>query len=556
MRRPQHTALLIALAALGLTACGGGGGGSDNSNNGSTPVSTVLTGTFTDAPTQGLEYSALPSGFSGVTDADGHFQFKAGDTVSFSLPLGNGQSLDLGSVPAGGGQVFVLSLPHGPQIAQVLQALDHSGKASQLNLSNLNLPLADIKSLKDFIDSEGIVLPAGQTWPQLVAAARSHNSTGVSFTLAQAPDLTQALATAAKSSQFLLTGNTDAGGIVRGHLVYHSSVGSKTAGDTTTLVRNAGINYFKADGTGFAFRLQKNISFDYTSAGNTIDLGGGYFIKLAGNAEGGMYSAVDPGKGVTTIGAYRVLKNTLKRADFLNRTFSISGGTGCGPRAPMILAVDNNGRWSSYCDSSNGFAPGHTVRLANGSVLPLKDTPGLLSIHNDGGYYPHLVALASGTLQDGTIAVSTMGHYADGRAELLRIREIHPETTYEILPLSGSAPEYNQADGLVAAPLWTIGTRVNFSNCANGCVNAVTLAFNIGGVTSLVPVTANKANNGQAEEHNIYEPGNRGALGAPFSVQLQGDPNHKCSLNIGRGYVGISAQGPYPQEPQVVVDCQ
>ena len=39
-----------------------------------------LTGSFVDSAVQGLRYQAEPSGLKGLTNADGNFRYRAGDT--------------------------------------------------------------------------------------------------------------------------------------------------------------------------------------------------------------------------------------------------------------------------------------------------------------------------------------------------------------------------------------------------------------------------------------------------------------------------------------------
>lgn len=78
MKRLLTVVPALALAA-GLSACGGGGDAAP-----ATPPP-KLTGVFTDAPVGGLNYTCSPSGLSGTTDAEGHFEFRDGDTVVFSV---------------------------------------------------------------------------------------------------------------------------------------------------------------------------------------------------------------------------------------------------------------------------------------------------------------------------------------------------------------------------------------------------------------------------------------------------------------------------------------
>ena len=70
------------VSLLALSACGSSG----NGTGGGTPsVAAPSVGTFIDSPVQGLGYSATPSGLSGLTDANGQFNYNPGDTVTFNL---------------------------------------------------------------------------------------------------------------------------------------------------------------------------------------------------------------------------------------------------------------------------------------------------------------------------------------------------------------------------------------------------------------------------------------------------------------------------------------
>ncbi len=75
---------------------GGGGTGGDGGTGGENPPAEISSGVFVDAPVAGLSYSTS-SDLSGVTDPEGRYQFRPGDTVTFSV--GN---LVLGTVPAQG----------------------------------------------------------------------------------------------------------------------------------------------------------------------------------------------------------------------------------------------------------------------------------------------------------------------------------------------------------------------------------------------------------------------------------------------------------------------
>ncbi|MEK7761143.1 MAG: kelch repeat-containing protein [Nitrospirota bacterium] len=80
------TRLIQSLCGLLLltvvTACGSGGG---DGGGGTPPAAAPLAGVFVDSPVQGLGYSCVPSGLSGVTNASGQYNYQPGDTVTFSL---------------------------------------------------------------------------------------------------------------------------------------------------------------------------------------------------------------------------------------------------------------------------------------------------------------------------------------------------------------------------------------------------------------------------------------------------------------------------------------
>ncbi|MBM0103295.1 hypothetical protein JM946_01000 [Steroidobacter sp. S1-65] len=75
---------------------GGGGDGGGGDGGGNNPPVTQASGVFVDAPVAGLSYTTS-SNVTGVTDAEGRYNYNVGDTVTFAL--GN---LVIGSVPAQG----------------------------------------------------------------------------------------------------------------------------------------------------------------------------------------------------------------------------------------------------------------------------------------------------------------------------------------------------------------------------------------------------------------------------------------------------------------------
>ena len=77
MRMPLFKAGFLVSAIGLLAACGGGEGGS------SSPAAS--TGVLTDSPVAGVSYVTSPSNQSGTTNVEGKYNYRAGDTVTFTL---------------------------------------------------------------------------------------------------------------------------------------------------------------------------------------------------------------------------------------------------------------------------------------------------------------------------------------------------------------------------------------------------------------------------------------------------------------------------------------
>lgn len=152
----------ISLAAL-FVGCGGGGSSSSGAST-STQSSSSLIGVFVDAPVSGIEYTAKPSGYSGVTNAAGEFKYSSGDVVTFNLG-----AVTLGSA-AGSQKVTPLNLANTTDVndakvvtmLRALQSLDQDGdltngiqisaaKRDELKkVSTVNLSASTFSSDSDF----------------------------------------------------------------------------------------------------------------------------------------------------------------------------------------------------------------------------------------------------------------------------------------------------------------------------------------------------------------------------------------------------------------------
>ncbi|MCD6654285.1 MAG: choice-of-anchor O protein [Sulfurovum sp.] len=115
--------LISAAASMVIVGCGGG-------SSGTTDVASQ--GIFIDSEVQGLDYDAQPSRLRGQTDADGHYDFVAGDTVKFSLgciELGYIQGSTQAVSPVDFFEDATSSDTRVVNIARTLQSLDTDGQA-------------------------------------------------------------------------------------------------------------------------------------------------------------------------------------------------------------------------------------------------------------------------------------------------------------------------------------------------------------------------------------------------------------------------------------------
>ena len=132
-----------------------GDGGSNN------PPAALTSGTFVDAPVAGLSYTTS-SELTGLTDADGRYDYRVGDTVTFSI--GN---LVLGTVPAQGvvtpmtvASALVANTGNNPETVAVnllvlLQSLDSNG--------NPDDGITFTAAIRDAVASNSIDLTAAET---------------------------------------------------------------------------------------------------------------------------------------------------------------------------------------------------------------------------------------------------------------------------------------------------------------------------------------------------------------------------------------------------------
>jgi hypothetical protein len=179
--------LLASVAAL--YACGGGGGSSDpvaNNNTGTTTSTGSASGILTDAAIQGVSY-ATSSGVTGVTGANGSYNYNPGDTVTFKLG-----AVTLGSVTANG-IISPIDLAGGDAVKfknllVLVQSLDSDGNPA----NGISIPSAAAAALPSTLD---LAQAVEATFAASIATAATTSGSGgvVTSTNANAHFLAQAM---------------------------------------------------------------------------------------------------------------------------------------------------------------------------------------------------------------------------------------------------------------------------------------------------------------------------------------------------------------------------
>lgn len=161
IRIPARPLLLAACISL-LSACG-----SDSTP--ATPATpATYSGTLTDSAVAGVAYSTS-SGLSGVTDANGHFDFHAGDTVTFRIG-----ALELGTLATSGTEETVTPI-------DLVNSLGLADATTNKNLvTNLLVLLQSVDADGD--PANGITIPAAVS-----AALTGPVATELETLLASAP---------------------------------------------------------------------------------------------------------------------------------------------------------------------------------------------------------------------------------------------------------------------------------------------------------------------------------------------------------------------------------
>jgi hypothetical protein len=431
-------AVALAGLALMLTACSGGGGsGSGSSGSGSSGAgssgsgssgsgsssSTTYTGTFIDAPVQGLSWVASPSSLSGTTDDVGTFSFKAGDTVTFTLNVGSSSSVGIGSLkpaaPASGtAELFVLSLANGLQVSQVLQSLNH-GQVNAIDVGGLTLPAKDVTSLNDYIVSGGAVLSAGASSDlQMLSGVQTDSnasSAGFSF-VDQGGASVSTTVTALKVTLGALPASsaTDLAAMLAGNVIFYQGIETPLSGISNL---NFDLGYFDANGSAALVSNDPNSqdpfgvgSGTFTTGGNVLTLNSTtngtsvtdtYTVSYADALQG--LASVHSSDGSNGVGSF-VFLTPVTPAQVTGRTLNLSGSIGsCGVASFQIVVAVTGMSYTANCQGQAAGSAG------SGTIAAAATVPGVLTLQdNNSGNVMYLGLIAGGTVSSGSVAIVSL----------------------------------------------------------------------------------------------------------------------------------------------------
>lgn len=163
---------LVSAISL-LAACGGGGGGGGDGGDGGSTPGVTRSGVLTDAAIAGVAYTTFPSGMSGTTGADGKYDFKTGDNVTFTV---GGVALTVPAidrVTPGSIAAYLFAGDSGKianatiNLAILFQSLDADGNPdngivvdSEATLTGFAPVTALVQSPEDFTNTLGDALPS------------------------------------------------------------------------------------------------------------------------------------------------------------------------------------------------------------------------------------------------------------------------------------------------------------------------------------------------------------------------------------------------------------
>jgi len=410
--------LLIALASI-TVGCGGGGGSSSSAS------SSNYTGQFYDAPTKGLTYTDSPSGITGTTDSSGTFSFKAGDTVTFSVPTGSSTSISVGSItPATPSStstpaiVSVLSLPNATAVAQTLQTLGGTGNV--IDVSSVSLTSTQAQSINNYVSTGGVSTSpsiSGITWVSTSTAKVNAISS-----LSSISPLTPGV-----SLSSLLGGTTS---FSTGYIDFPDrsvrysidSVGHKNSdGTQTSLCINEVVitsNYAGpmvddcnvqgiVTGTTWAVASGSNTQWIETNTDGSVntvtykygDTNSGAFTLAVSNISG-------LPSGATGVGQYNSVQTGFGISTLSGKAFTISNDSTCTTDGFRVYTFATGGAtYTSSCKTSSGT----NTTVTSGTASNVTALPGIVLITDSSGMVYYVGISKDSTSSGGTMFIAYPG---------------------------------------------------------------------------------------------------------------------------------------------------
>lgn len=348
--------VLLSFFAL-LSSCGGGGGGSSSTPPPSASAPAATLGTFVDAPVSGLNYSASPSGLTGVTDAFGHFNFKTGDTVTFTaagVPLGS-----FAPTVATDGTANVTPL----NLTGATSVTDPKATAIAQFLATLN-----VLAVSQGAGKTGIyVIPSSTSLQTQLATL---NTTAPNLSAAQLQAVLDAVFGAGK---FTVTPAATAQTALQQGVTSQTVIGTVWTGSCTC--GGGGTFYFQSDGTLIGFTDSGDM-LSGSWAANTSATGAGIQINLF--SSGGGYSK----NGFIAAGASTGSAEIYSSTGALQGKFTFTKLIGASSAA--VTTTYGGGWYVAFTATAAGVAAGNS----NGSAYTIAAPNGtFLVVTNDGAVF-------------------------------------------------------------------------------------------------------------------------------------------------------------------------
>jgi hypothetical protein len=396
-----------------LTSCGGGGGGVNSIQNISQPLVSV----FVNSPAKGVRFNTS-SGLSGVTNENGEFHYRVGDSVEFSLELG-GDKIVIGSKTFSSAQseTSVLSLSGNGidplAVSQVLQTLDVGTVVGKMDFTGITLS-AGLRS----IIQEALVSSAA-------ASSRVAKIAGGLLSNGYSPKNGANGVNTAEAISRLSTQEVNQ--------QYLRELVTKISEDSTPLS-------VIFDKTFFIIANHTTPEKTYTESGfHYAGSNGIFYEQHPNNSVSGTYTVSEDGKTGTfilsnrnaNVGSYRIkvgndskyfldvhidavldgfitgtLVSDFDVSDLFGKTLSLKDG--CHPGVGATYSISNDGAWVNTCGDRGKFKRINGVDSADwpqfcnttkgGFRRPI---PNVVCIENHTKDTNGLIALAKGSLKFG-----------------------------------------------------------------------------------------------------------------------------------------------------------